>query len=101
MDSDFRSLLSKLEQISKKEVSNIFNGTGESGSRICQLCFDISRAVDAFLDPNLSVDWTESESISFLRSSLPIFIEILIRRTTLRWVTTNSSMGAVILENSI
>lgn len=86
MESDSRSLLEKLDEISRSEISNVFNGTGDVGSRICDLCSDINQAIDMFINPKSDIDLNDSATSTFLRSTLPILIEILIRRPTLRCV---------------
>lgn len=86
MESDSRNLLEKLEEISRTEISNVFNGTGDVGGRICDLCSDINKAIDIFIYPKLDIDLSDSATLTFLRSSLPILVEILVRRFTLRCV---------------
>jgi hypothetical protein len=86
MESDCRNLLEKLDEISRTEISNLFNGTGDVGGRICDLCLDINKAIDMFINPKLDIDLSDAATLTFLRCSLPTLIEILIRRFTLRCV---------------
>ena len=86
MESDCRNLLEKLDEIARTEISSVFNGTGDAGGRICDLCLDINKAIDMFIYPKSDIDLSDSATLTFLRSSLPILIEILIRRFTLRCV---------------
>ena len=84
MEADFSERLLKLEHLAKNEVYNIFYGCGIVGSQMIPLCADINRAIDFFLDFQLSIDFSSAIATTFLRSTLPILIEILIRRSTLR-----------------
>ena len=52
MESDCRNLLEKLDEIARTEISSVFNGTGDAGGRICDLCLDINKAIDMFIYPN-------------------------------------------------
>jgi hypothetical protein len=97
MEADFSEQLLRLENISKNEVYNIFHGTGVVGGQIIPLCANINRAVDFFLECQASIDFSSTTTTTFLRSTLPVLIEVLIRRTTLRCVQQN---GDVLMQIS-
>ena len=84
MGEDHRNLFSRLDQISKTEVSNVFHGIGEIGNNIPILCNTINSAISSFFDIPTAVDLSDALTITFLKSSLPTLVEILFRRTTLR-----------------
>jgi hypothetical protein len=84
MEADFSEQLLRLENLSRNEVYNIFYGTGVVGGQIIPLCANINRAVDFFLECQSSIDFSSTITTTFLRSTLPVLIEVLIRRTTLR-----------------
>ena len=86
-DFDFKEQLFKLEKLSKNEVYSIFYGVGVVGSQVIQICADIDREIDFFLNFQVSSDFSSATAITFLRSTLPVLIETLIRRSTLRWVS--------------
>lgn len=81
-----RNLLNRLDHAAKEEVSDIFHGTGELGGNICKLCSEINCSIDSFFDSPSTVDLSDASTINFLRSTLPILIEVLLRRKTLRCV---------------
>lgn len=97
MEADFSEQLLRLENLSRNEVYNIFYGTGVVGGQIIPLCANINRAVDFFLECQSSIDFSSTITTTFLSSTLPVLIEVLIRRTTLRWVQQN---GDVIMQIS-
>ena len=86
MDDDDIRVLKKLDSIAKLDVSNLFHGAGEIGGQICSVCSDINRALDSFRSNASVVDLNDAIVVNFLKSTLPILIEIFLRRSTLRCV---------------
>ena len=85
MEEDDINTLKKLDIIVKQEVSNVFYGVGEIGGQICAICSEINRAIDCFLS-NATVDLSDAIVVNFLKSTLPVLVEVFLRRSTLRCV---------------
>jgi hypothetical protein len=93
LEEDKRNRLINLDEIAKKEISNVFYGVGEIGSAICSICDNINIAIDVFLVPQSGADLNDAACLNFLKSSLPVLIEIFLRRTTLRCVALGLRLG--------
>ena len=86
MDDDDISVLKKLDSIVKLELSNLFHGTGEMRGQICTVCSEINRVLDSFRNNASVVDVSDAFVANFLKSTLPILVEVFLRRSTLRCV---------------
>lgn len=103
MEEDYRTLLSRLEITAKTEVSNVFHGTGDTN--IPLLCSDINRAVLRFLDDGNNANNGNGAPVDmdvltlcFLKFSLPTLVEILFRRTTLRYTMLMNVLHQILYQ---
>lgn len=77
--------LSYLDKIVASDLSVFFveNSTLKV-EQIGQLCQDVGEVVDVFVESSTTVDMTDSHSLGFLKHTLPVIIEILLRRKSAR-----------------
>lgn len=77
--------LSYLEQIVKSDLSVFFvESSTLKVEQISQLCNDIGEVLDVFLEASSAVDLTDANALGFLKQTLPVLIEILLRRKSVR-----------------
>ena len=77
--------LAYLEKIVNADLSVFFvdNSTLKI-EQISQLCNDLGEVVEVFLESSTSVDLSDNHSLQFLKYTLPVLVEILIRRKSAR-----------------
>lgn len=69
---------------SSHDLSDLYMGASPV-EEVQQILQDMTKAVDTLLDPiNNAIDLTLSNTSTFLHSSLPILIELLLRRKSRR-----------------
>jgi hypothetical protein len=78
--------LIQLDILCKSDLSSFYYGYGKytSQNQIGNICFMISNVVEYFLNENNVIDLRNSAVINFLRNTLPILTEVLLRRKNAR-----------------
>lgn len=86
------SRIVRIQTVCKSSASNIFHGLPESGQNstiakdyIETLCTHVTDIVDSFTNNDQeAVDLRQELGLSFLKETIPLLVEIFLRRKTLR-----------------
>lgn len=84
------SLLSnqtKMQQLcalAQSDLFSVLDGSAANAHMIPKLCHDIIQIVEVVLDPDCDIDLSDRSTQDFLKITLPILSEALLRRNTRR-----------------
>jgi hypothetical protein len=77
----------KIANIAKNEIYNVFYGIEKAGDIVFELCSDLNTAiVSFFVDASSFGDFNDEVCMNFLTYSLPVLVEVFLRRSTLRYI---------------
>ena len=71
-----------LRDIVVSDIADLYQGIGAISDHACvkSLCDDITNVIDSFIEKPQSFDLSDDECMSFLTRTLPVLVEVFLRR---------------------
>jgi hypothetical protein len=73
-------IISRLDRIVRAEIADLFQGNESVSASVPAICQDISSVLQTLFDQPELLDLSSETSVLFLKSTLPVLVEVIVRR---------------------
>jgi hypothetical protein len=73
-------IISRLDRIVRAEIADLFQGNESVSASVPVICQDISSVLQTLFDQPELLDLSSETSVLFLKSTLPVLVEVIVRR---------------------